>query len=286
MRPGQSPNGNPRNSKEFSKEWPRCGVVPYNGRGLSSGPRAKSLSIVIAVLGLIATDSGCMRRPQLATIVHGGPGPPTLVLLHGYGSSAGRWAPFTQTIQWPPSGRFLFPQGPEITVPPDGPVDGRAWWRLDLVSHVPPGKSIADLSGIRPRGLAVAARMVEDLLEDRRTVPRGPVVLGGYSQGAMVASEVAFRSKVPLSALVILSGTLVDERSWESHFRERQGLPVFLAHGRADPVLPFEAADRFRQKLEAAGLQVTWCPFEGGHEIPATVVIALNEFIERLQLGK
>ena len=100
----------------------------------------------------------------------------------------------------------------------------------------------------------------------------------------MVASEVAFRSHVPLSALVILSGTLVDEPSWEQHFRERQGLPVFLAHGRKDGVLSFEVADRFRQRLEAAGLQVTWRPFDGGHEIPGTVVVALNEFIDRLQL--
>ena len=101
----------------------------------------------------------------------------------------------------------------------------------------------------------------------------------------MVASEVAFRSRVPLSALVILSGTLVDERSWESHFSERRGLPVFMSHGRQDGTLPFAAADRFRHKLEAAGLQVTWCPFDGGHEIPAAVVIALNEFLDRLHAG-
>jgi predicted esterase len=47
-------------------------------------------------------------------------------------------------------------------------------------------------------------------------------------------------------------------------------------------VLPFAAADRLRLKLEAAGLKVTWSPFEGGHEIPARVVIALNEFIDGL----
>jgi phospholipase/carboxylesterase len=242
-------------------------------------------NVVVLLLGLIGSVSGCNRR-RLATIVHGGNSPPTLMLLHGYGSSAEQWAPFTQTIRWPASGRFVFPQAPETTIPPDGPVGGRAWWRLDLVSYVPRGKSIADLSAVRPPGLAVAAALVEDRLRDRRTVPRGPVILGGYSQGAMVASEVAFRSKVPLSALVVLSGTLVDEPSWESHFRQRQGLPVFVSHGRRDTVLSFEVADRFRQRLEAAGLQVTWCPFEGGHEIPATVVIALNDFIGRLQLGK
>src|SRR6187431_2669166 len=75
-------------------------------------------------------------------------------------------------------------------------------------------------------GLESAASLVEEVLRYRKVVPRGPLVLGGFSQGAMVASEVAFRTKVPLSALIVLSGTLVDEPSWENHFRERQNLPV------------------------------------------------------------
>jgi phospholipase/carboxylesterase len=207
------------------------------------------------------------------------------VLLHGFGSSAERWMPFTRTIRWPAQGRFVFPQGPDVMVRTDPGQGGRAWWPLDIASYVAAGTAAADLSGARPEGLKVAASLVEDRLDDRRTVPRGPVVLGGFSQGAMVASEVAFRSGTPLSALVILSGTIVDERSWESHFQERRGLPVFVAHGRQDETLPFETANRLRQKLEAAGLQVTWFPFDGGHDIPAAVVVALNDFLARLHLG-
>jgi phospholipase/carboxylesterase len=234
---------------------------------------------------LVAIAAGCARKPPLAVIVAGGSGPPTFVLLHGYGSSAEGWAPFTQTIRWAAPGRFVLPQGPEVMVRTDGAPNGRAWWPLDLRSFVTAGGSAPDLSAARPAGLEVAASLVEDLLGDRASVPRGPVVLGGYSQGAMVASEVAFRSRVPLAALIILSGTPVDERSWESHFDDRRGLPVFIAHGRQDSTLPFASADRFRQKLAAAGLQVTWSPFDGGHEIPATVVVALNAFLEGLHLG-
>jgi phospholipase/carboxylesterase len=239
---------------------------------------------LICLLGLVATAGGCARRPPLTAIVLGGNGPPTLVLLHGYGSSAERWTPFAQTIRWPAPGRFVFPQGPDVMTRTDGAPDGRAWWPLDLRSYIAAGETAPDMSNARPPGLKIAASLVEDLLHDRRLVPRGRVVLGGYSQGAMVASEVAFRSHMPLAALVILSGTPVDESSWETHFSERRGLPVFLAHGRRDTTLPFEAADRFRQKLETAGLQVAWCPFDGGHDIPATVVIALNEFLARLHL--
>jgi phospholipase/carboxylesterase len=247
--------------------------------------RQRALAI-LAVFAWLAAGAGCNRRPQLATVVYGGPGPPTLVLLHGYGSSAERWEPFTKTIRWPQGGRFVFPQGPEVFARSDGGLDGRAWWPLDLLSHIPPGESLPDLSQTKPEGLKDAASRVEDLLDGLKRSPGGPIVLGGFSQGAMVASEVAFRSDVKLRALVLLSGTLVDEASWERHFDRRRGTPVFLSHGRADGTLPFAAAERFRSKLEAAGVKVTWVPFDGRHEIPATVVIALNRFIEGLPLDK
>ena len=249
--------------------------------------RTHFASVVMLVLCTqLLSAVGCSRPPKLATIVHGADGPPTLVLLHGYGSSAERWMPFTQTIQWPATGRFVFPLGPERTGLPGASIDARAWFPLDLASHIPPGKSIPDLSATRLVGLKSAASLVEEVLRYRKVVPRGPLVLGGFSQGAMVASEVAFRTKVPLSALIVLSGTLVDEPSWENHFRERQNLPVFIAHGRTDTVLPFDLALRFRQKLQDSGISVTWVPFDGGHEIPAVVVVALNDFLDKLQLPR
>src|SRR5829696_2906440 len=74
------------------------GVIPPNA------PLRFSHFVLVALCGLIASAAGCNRRPQLTTVVHGGSSPPTLVLLHGYGSSAERWMPFTQTIRWPAGG--------------------------------------------------------------------------------------------------------------------------------------------------------------------------------------
>jgi phospholipase/carboxylesterase len=240
----------------------------------------------VACAAVAVAAGGCLfSRPRLQTIVWGGEGPPVYVLLHGYGSSPEKWIPFTQTIWLPPGGRFVFPRAPETTTPPDGPPDGRAWWRLDLGSHIRPGHAIPDLSATSPPGIKTSAALVRDLLQDLRRRKGPPVVLGGFSQGAMVASEVAFMSDASLTALVLLSGTIVDEPAWTARLYRRRGLPVFLAHGRADPVLPFDAAERLRTKLEAAGMIVTWHPFDGGHEIPAEVVVALNTFLRSLRLG-
>jgi hypothetical protein len=241
--------------------------------------------VLLGACGLMVTATGCNRCPQLATIVQGGNGPrrgvaPRVWLFGGsvdpvytHDSVARGW-----TIRL--SSRVQSERSRPM-VPWVGGLGGASTWL-----HSPAGKSIPDLSTDRPPGLQASASLVGNVLRDRRSVPRGPVVLGGFSQGAIVASEVALRSQVRLFALVLLSGTLFHEPSWEVHFRQRRDLPVFIAHGRADVVLPLRPRSRFRQKLEAAGIPVTWCPFEGSHEIPAVVVAALNDFIQRLQISR
>jgi phospholipase/carboxylesterase len=249
-----------------------------------SARRAAAAAVVVAGIGALV-----VLRPwstRLEKIEAGGKGPPTFVLLHGYGSSPERWMPFTTSIAFSIGGRFVFPRGPETTVPPDGPLDGRAWWRIDLASYIQPGRKLPDLSAAQPPGLERSAALVHTLLRDLSWSPGGRVVLGGFSQGAMVASQLAFESNDDLAALVLLSGTIVDERTWRRDYSRRRGLPVFVSHGRRDDILPFEAADRFRRELEAAGLRVTWVPFDGGHDVPEEVVVALNAFLKDVGLGR
>jgi phospholipase/carboxylesterase len=229
--------------------------------------------LLVAVLVLVTLAAVLWLRIQVAplsAIIRGGGGPPSLVLLHGYGSNAEDWLPFTETIQLPPNGRFVFPQGPWR-----GPGGARGWWWLNIEGHVPEGERFADFSVASPGGIKVASRQVREFLED---VPR-PIVLGGFSQGAMLSGEIAFQTEQPLAGLILISGTTVNEAAWIERFPGRRRLPIFIAHGRRDGVLPFTIADRFRTKLQAAGLDVTWVPFDGGHELPAVVVEALNTFL-------
>lgn len=229
------------------------------------------------------------RASQLSTW-EVGTGKTPVILIHGYASSPQEWLPYSHTIQVAPGRRFVFPRGPEMTTPPDGPAGGRAWWRLDLASYRTRGGEsvLSDLSRSRPEGLGRAAKGVQLLfadLYDRLGYRREELILGGFSQGAMVASELAFRSSEPLQALVLLSGTPVDEESWRQGMRFRRGLPVFIAHGRQDDVLPFRGAERLQQTMRESGLRVTWLPFNGGHETPAEVVTALNQFLVGLDGG-
>jgi phospholipase/carboxylesterase len=242
-------------------------------------------AIVVLLAILVAMIFLAPWKKQLEVIRIGGGGPPTLVLLHGYASSAEHWLPFTQSIALPYPARFLFPQGPGIAVRTDGGPDGRAWWNLDLTPYHRLGK-VTDLTGENPNGLAQSARMVISLLEDEGNSSSHPFVLGGFSQGAMVACQVAFTSDAPLAALILLSGTPINDTAWCSGMASRKGLPVFMAHGRKDHTLSFSMAEHLRIEMETAGLSVTFVPFDGDHEIPEEVVVALNDFLHRLRLAE
>jgi phospholipase/carboxylesterase len=246
------------------------------------GLRKLALTGLVMALAVVSAGALNVRRPwavRLPTVVRGGEGPPTLLLLHGYGSSPADWEPFTRTISVPAATRFVFPEAPETTVPPDGPVGGRAWWRLDLESHIAPGQKLPDLAATHPPGMDTAAALVRTLLHDIAWKPGGRVVLGGFSQGAMVASDLAFTTDDDIAALVLLSATPVDEDIWRQGLARRRGLRVFVSHGRSDAILPFASAERFQRELSDAGLVVTWVPFDGGHEVPTAVVVALNAFL-------
>jgi phospholipase/carboxylesterase len=224
--------------------------------------------LVVIVAGLLWL---WMLAAPLTAIVRGGSGPPSVVLLHGYGSRAEDWLQFESKLSLPANTGLHYLQAPLR-----GPWAGRrGWWWLNLNGHVPPGEAYADYSKIHPPGIQVAAKLVRDYLDDVKE----PIVLGGFSQGAMTSAEIAFHSDQELAGLILLSGTTVDEEGWAEHFAGRRHLPIFIAHGRRDSVLPFERMERFQARLKAFGLNVTWLPFDGDHGIPDEVIAGMNKFV-------
>ena len=215
-----------------------------------------------------------LQRAPLAKIERGGEGPPTVVLLHGYGSRAEDWLQFEGHWEFPPQSRRVFLQAP-LRHPFTG---RRGWWWLHLEGYVPPGQQLPDLTHAHPGGIKVASRLVRDAIKNERQ----PVILGGFSQGAMTSAEIAFQTDQELTGLILLSGTTVNEDAWAEHFAGRRRLPIFIAHGTHDSVLPFAIMDRFQQRLKTFGLNVTWMPFDGDHEIPEAVVRQVNAFVQQV----
>jgi phospholipase/carboxylesterase len=118
-----------------------------------------------------------------------------------------------------------------------------------------------------------------DQVEARVAAPGARLVLGGFSQGAMLALDVALHRARPPAGLLLMSGTLVNEAAWRPRLASLRGVPVLQSHGRADGLLPYVAAEVLRDRLRAAGAAVEWVPFLGGHEIPPIVVATAGAFL-------
>jgi phospholipase/carboxylesterase len=121
-----------------------------------------------------------------------------------------------------------------------------------------------------------------DALERDHGASRSQLVLGGFSQGAMLATDVTLRAERPPAALVILSGSLIARDEWLASMPARAGLPVLQSHGRADPVLAYDVAEELRDELVKAGLSVEFQAFNGGHGIPNGVVDSLGRLMGRV----
>lgn len=200
-----------------------------------------------------------------------------VVLCHGFG------APGTDLVGLAPEvlhiapdlarrTRFLFPAGP--LAPADlAMYGGRAWWPLDvnrLLLAIERGE-MRLLRDQVPDGLAEARSRLTTLVDQvsRETgLPVSRFVLGGFSQGAMLATDVALRLPEAPAGLCIFSGTLLAEVEWRALAQRRGPLKVFQSHGDQDQVLPFVAAEWLRDLLIEAGMDVEYLPFHGGHQIP------------------
>ncbi len=168
--------------------------------------------------------------------------------------------------------RFVFPMAP-IELDPGGFYDSRAWWPIDMLrlQQMMEAGELRDLRRDRPELLDTRYDQIVQVLDWIRTdtgLPNGQIVVGGFSQGAMLATEVALRVEPRPGGLVIWSGTLLSEDSWTTLAASRRGLPVVQTHGRIDPILPFSGAELLRTMLVEAGLDVQFAAFNGPHTIP------------------
>lgn len=215
---------------------------------------------------------------------NGGGDGPLLVLLHGFGAPGDDLVPLGAELGLPPAVRLLFPAAPRVLA--EAFFEGRAWWLIDWARReraLAEGR-MAELSEAEPEGLAEARATVSALLDAAAAelgAAPGSTVLGGFSQGATLACDVALADPRPLAGLALLSPTLIARSRWAASAPGRAGLPVFMSHGRHDPVLPFPMSERLRDLLAGAGLAVSWHPFAGGHGIDPGLLRPLREFLAR-----
>ncbi len=212
------------------------------------------------------------------------PAAPYIVLLHGYGADCNDLVSLHQAIPLGQKVNWIFPNGHQkVELGPH--MEGRAWFPISVAAlqQTQTTGTPLDLSNIVPPGLGKARQYLLEMLRELN-VPISRVVLGGFSQGAMLACEVTLKLAEIPAGLAILSGTPVNFVEWRKLAPEKKGFRFFQSHGQYDPVLSFEMAKDLNKMLVEAGWQGQLLGFQGQHEIPFEIVSQLGHYI-RGQLG-
>jgi phospholipase/carboxylesterase len=135
------------------------------------------------------------------------------------------------------------------------------------------------------QGIRASQGMVEALIEREieRGVPRSRIVLAGFSQGGAIALHTGLRQQAPLAGLIALSCylPLADAFSGEAAAGSTR-VPIFLAHGTQDPVVPLMRGTASRDALKAAGYDIEWHDYPMPHSVCAEEIRDIAAFMQRV----
>jgi phospholipase/carboxylesterase len=138
-----------------------------------------------------------------------------------------------------------------------------------------------DLADQHPPGRDHARALIRELLAALSERGSGePLLLAGFSQGAMLACDTLLLEEVRAAGLVMMSASRIAIDEWLPRMDRLQGLRAFVSHGREDRDLAFTAGERLEHFLRDGGAAVTWVPFDGGHEIPFRVWREFRSFAQ------
>ncbi|MCA9162858.1 MAG: hypothetical protein KDA62_07755 [Planctomycetales bacterium] len=211
-----------------------------------------------------------------------------VVLCHGYGAPGTDLVPIGSEVlamrpELASSVRFVFPEAP-LSLEEFGMYGGRAWWQLNVAQFMQALETgrLEDIADATPPGMPEASdalmQLVQQLCDDADLSPAS-LVLGGFSQGSMVATDVALRLEEPPAALVVWSGILLRRQLWAELAARRGNMFVMQSHGEVDPILPIDGAEWLHTMFKSAGLPNEFIRFYGPHTIPYEVI---ERFAEHL----
>ncbi len=201
------------------------------------------------------------------------------LILHGFGADNNDLAPLADAIGSGLQMDWYFPNA-AIQLP----MGGRAWFHIDIMAmeRAMQRGEFRDFKSSRPEGLDGAQKKLRPLYEKLRE-EYDTLIVGGFSQGAMMTTELTLSAPDKPEALVILSGTFIDEAGWRKSAPSCEGMVFFQSHGQQDAVLPFSGAEDLNEMLSESGLHGHWAGFKGGHEIPQSIIMQLKKFFQNIR---
>jgi phospholipase/carboxylesterase len=202
-----------------------------------------------------------------------------VIILHGLGADGNDFVPVAHELELAAVGpvRYVFPHAPTRPVTINGGYVMRAWY--DIL-----GLDARELREDEP-GLRESQRLVEALIEreKERGIAAARIVLAGFSQGCAMTLMTGLRYRERLAGLVGLSGYLpLAATTVAERHESNRDVPIFLAHGTADPVIPIARGRQSRDALAAMGHAVEWHEYAMPHSVCAAEIVDLNRWLLRV----
>jgi phospholipase/carboxylesterase len=216
-----------------------------------------------ALLETIETETGA--NPRAAVI-----------WLHGLGADGNDFAPIVPELDLKGLAvRFVFPHAPMQAVTINGGMVMRAWYDI----------SDAAIRREDARGVLASRAHAQALIADQnsRGIPTGRIVLAGFSQGGAIALHAGLRHEERLAGVMALSCylPLADTLTAEAAPANRD-VPIFMAHGTADPVVQYARALESRKVLESLGFRLEWHEYQMPHSVCAQEIRDIAAWLRRV----
>ncbi len=200
-----------------------------------------------------------------------------VIWMHGLGADGHDFEPLVPQLVQPdgPALRFVFPQAPLRAVTVNGGMRMRAWYDIyGFGPNVPQDET----------GMGEARQQIGRLIQEQAQhgIAEESIFLAGFSQGGAVAISTALHYPQRLAGLIALSTYVPDAQALRRDATQVNAtLPVFMAHGQLDPVLPYLLGIAARDSLRALGHDVDWHAYSMAHQVVAAEITDLRVWLSK-----
>jgi phospholipase/carboxylesterase len=201
----------------------------------------------------------------------------SVIWLHGLGADGRDFVPIVGELDLPAAPiRFVFPHAPMQPVTINNGMTMRAWYDIagnDLVRRED------------ERGVRTSQGLVEALIarERERGVPASRIALAGFSQGGAISLQTGLRHPERLAGIMALSSYVPIAATLEAERNpSNRDVPVFMAHGTQDPIIPLAYARHSRELLERLGYPVEWHEYPMPHSVSPQEIHDIGAWLRRV----
>ncbi len=196
----------------------------------------------------------------------------SIIWMHGLGADGHDLEPIVDALNLP-GVRFILPHAPYRAVSINNGYEMRAWFDIFGLDADSP----QDETGIRQSRQEIEALIAK---EKAKGIAAHRIVLAGFSQGGAIALHTALRHTETLAGVLVLSSwlPLKTRLQQEAHLANR-ALPVFMAHGTFDSIVPLQTAENSARLLTEAGYPLTWQTYPMAHSVCDREVADIRQFL-------